>query len=103
MMRDAKLMGPTLSDRMLRVVFMGAQGDEGNGENIEVTDDDEMDYGEFLEIIAAFVSCLDFLYTNHCFFTRFSFSSSLLLPPVTLSDTPILDALFTIPLTMHKM
>jgi hypothetical protein len=57
MVRDAKLMGPTLSDRMLRVLFMGAQGDEGGGgEDAEVGDDSEMDFGEYLEIIAAFVS-----------------------------------------------
>ena len=65
MVRDAKLMGPTLSDRMLRGIFMGAQGSESDGgEGAEVGDDDELDFGEFLEIIAAFVSIVS---TKLCF------------------------------------
>ena len=56
MVRDANLVGPKLTDRMLAVLFLGAQGDESNGEEAEVSDDAEMDFEEFKEILAAFVS-----------------------------------------------
>eukprot|EP00946_MAST-07B_sp_MAST-7B-sp1_P000219 g219.t1 len=72
MVRDAKLMGPILSDRMLRQLFIGAQGSESSdGDDIEIADDDEMDYGEFLEIITSIVSAI------HC--NKVALSSSDLL------------------------
>ena len=57
MCRDANLFS-SISDRMLRQIFMAAQQDEGNDDdtdnNTEGSDDAEMDVNEFQEFLLAF-------------------------------------------------